>query len=124
MGRSVISQLFTTHGFLSGLVLGTAVTYAIQPEGNPWLLFGGVALGVIAILCNSRVYQVQTQEAAETKEMEAAELLNEEQTKQPPKPSFVKGLSICIVGGIFLGFYPVLYSKSMIPGHGNVGPRH
>lgn len=34
------------------LVLGVIVNYIGVPSGNPWLLFGGVALVVVAIICN------------------------------------------------------------------------
>lgn len=34
------------------LVLGVIINYIGVPEGNPWLLFGGVALVVAAIICN------------------------------------------------------------------------
>lgn len=34
------------------LVLGTVVNYIGAPKGNPWILFLGIALIVIAIICN------------------------------------------------------------------------
>ena len=34
------------------LVLGVLNTYLVAPKGDPWLLFAGVALIVIAIICN------------------------------------------------------------------------
>ena len=37
------------------LVLGVIVNYLGIPTGNPLLLFGGVALIVIAIICNGVV---------------------------------------------------------------------
>ena len=34
------------------LVLGTVVNYIGAPKGNPWILFLGIALIVVAIICN------------------------------------------------------------------------
>jgi glucose uptake protein len=39
------------------LALGVIVNYISSPQGNPLLIFGGVALIVIAILLNARAYQ-------------------------------------------------------------------
>jgi len=39
------------------LVLGVVVNYIANPQGNPWLIFGGVALIAIAILLNAKAYQ-------------------------------------------------------------------
>jgi len=39
------------------LALGVIVNYISSPQGNPLLIFGGVALIVLAILLNARAYQ-------------------------------------------------------------------
>ena len=39
------------------LVLGVIVNYISNPQGNPMLIFGGVAMVAIAILLNARAYQ-------------------------------------------------------------------
>jgi len=39
------------------LALGVVVNYISSPQGNPLLIFGGVALIVLAILLNARAYQ-------------------------------------------------------------------
>lgn len=39
------------------LVLGVVVNYSSNPQGNPVLIFGGVALIVLAIILNARAYQ-------------------------------------------------------------------
>ncbi|MFZ4707916.1 MAG: GRP family sugar transporter [Bacteroidales bacterium] len=39
------------------LVLGVVLNYISNPQGNPVLIFGGVALIVFAILLNARAYQ-------------------------------------------------------------------
>ena len=44
-------------GIGSALVLGVMVNYISNPQGNPVLIFGGVALIALAILLNARAYQ-------------------------------------------------------------------
>ena len=39
------------------LVVGSVGSYLFSPQGNPWLLFGGIALVIIAILCDSAAYR-------------------------------------------------------------------
>ena len=41
------------------LVLGVVVNYVGAPKGNPVLIFGGVALIVVAILCNAWAYRLK-----------------------------------------------------------------
>jgi glucose uptake protein len=39
------------------LVLGVLLNYLADPQGNPWLIFSGVALIAIAIILNARAYK-------------------------------------------------------------------
>lgn len=39
------------------LVIGSVLNYLVTPKGNPWLLFGGVALVVIAIIFDALAYR-------------------------------------------------------------------
>jgi glucose uptake protein len=39
------------------LVIGSILNYFITPKGNPWLLFGGIALVVIAIILDAMAYR-------------------------------------------------------------------
>ena len=66
------------------LVIGVAVNYAQNPIGDVGLLFGGVALVILAILLNANAYRS----------------LPKDQTKSP-----TKGLILSIVAGILMGFF-------------------
>jgi glucose uptake protein len=74
------------------LIVGALSSYLISPQGNPLLLFGGITLVVIAIICDSLAYR--TREAARS-------------------GSNVRGIVISLLAGLLMGtFYP-LVSKSM-----------
>jgi glucose uptake protein len=74
------------------LIVGALSSYLISPKGNPLLLFGGIALVVTAIICDSLAYR--TREAARI-------------------GSNVRGIVISLISGVLMGtFYP-LVSKSM-----------
>ena len=66
------------------LVIGVAVNYSQNPIGNVEMLFGGVALVILAILLNASAYRS----------------LPKDQTKSPSK-----GLILSIVAGILMGFF-------------------
>jgi glucose uptake protein len=74
------------------LIVGALSSYLISPKGNPLLLFGGIALVVAAIICDSLAYR--TREAGRD-------------------GSNVRGIVISLISGVLMGtFYP-LVSKSM-----------
>lgn len=74
------------------LVLGAVGSYIFSPQGNPRLLFGGIALVVIAIICDSLAYR----------ERETAS-----------RKGNVRGLVLSLASGALMGsFYPVL-TKAM-----------
>lgn len=73
------------------LVIGAASSYILSPQGNPWLLFGGIALIVTAIVCDSLAYR----------EREGA------------SKGGRRGLVLSLVSGALMGsFYPVI-SRAM-----------
>ena len=39
------------------LVIGATLNYLVEPKGNPWLLFGGIALVVVAIVLDALAYR-------------------------------------------------------------------
>ena len=65
------------------LVLGVVVNYIGEPKGNPVLIFGGVALIVVAILCNAWAYRL----------------------KESGKSVPVKGIVLSIVCGTLMAFF-------------------
>ena len=75
------------------LVVGALSSYILSPQGSPLLLFGGVALVSIAILCDSLAYR--------SREVERSRGGN------------TRGIVISVVAGLLMGtFYP-LVAKAM-----------
>jgi glucose uptake protein len=74
------------------LIVGALGSYLFTPRGNPLLLFGGLALIIIAIICDSLAYR-------------------ERETQQ--KARNYRGLVLSLLAGTLMGtFYP-LVSKAM-----------
>lgn len=74
------------------LVIGVVVNYIATPLGNPYLLFLGLALVVIAILVDTAAYKKLPQEK---------------------KGDQKKGIIISIVAGILMGFFYRFVAASM-----------
>ena len=76
------------------LVLGVVVNYISNPQGNPLLIFGGVALIALAILLNARAYQkLQTNSATGDSK---------------------KGLILSVVSGCLMGLFYKYVAGSMV----------
>ena len=76
------------------LVLGVTVNYISNPQGNPLLIFGGVALITLAIILNARAYQK----------------LQSSGTGKVSK----KGLILSVVSGCLMGFFYKYVAGSMV----------
>ncbi|MEO8415012.1 MAG: GRP family sugar transporter [Ginsengibacter sp.] len=76
------------------LVLGVIVNYISNPQGNPVLIFGGVALITVAIILNARAYQKM-------------------QNKDSAKVS-KKGLILSVVSGCLMGLFYRYVAGSMV----------
>ncbi|MEP7109241.1 MAG: GRP family sugar transporter [Ferruginibacter sp.] len=76
------------------LVIGVIVNYIDNPVGNKLLLFGGVALIVVAILLNANAYR----------KMQSG-------NKNPSS----KGLLLSIVAGVLMGFFYKYVAAAMFP---------
>lgn len=75
------------------LVLGVFVNYLANPQGNPLLIFGGVALIVLAILFNARAYhKLQTNSAVKLTR---------------------KGLLLSVLSGLLMGLFYKYVAVSM-----------
>src|SRR3954454_4531628 len=74
------------------LVLGVIVNYIDQPEGNPVLLFSGVALIAAAIIINAIAYKKSSSEN---------------------KTSSTKGLVLSVVSGLLMGLFYRFVARSM-----------
>jgi glucose uptake protein len=82
------------------LVVGAVSTYIISPKGNPFLLFGGIALVVAAIVFDAIAYRLREKERAAMSR---------------------RGIVISLIAGLLMGaFYPFV-SKAMT-GEGAAGP--
>jgi len=82
------------------LVIGAVSNYVISPKGNPLLLFGGIALIVVAILFDAMAYK------------------NREETHQ--KTGW-RGILISLLAGVLMGcFYP--FVSAAMSGPLPVGP--
>jgi len=75
------------------LVLGVITNYAATPVGNPIILFGGVALIIIAIILDARAYQ-----------------------KLPTSSVVVttQGIMISLIAGFLMGFFYRFVAASMV----------
>jgi glucose uptake protein len=74
------------------LIVGALSSYLISPRGNPLLLFGGITLIVIAIICDSLAYR--TREAARS-------------------GSNVRGIVISLFSGVLMGLLHETYCRGI-----------
>ncbi|MEO7767706.1 MAG: GRP family sugar transporter [Ferruginibacter sp.] len=74
------------------LILGVIVNYAGNPQGNVFLLFGGVALIAIAIIINANAYK---------------------QVNKGKTTFSSKGLILAVVAGVLMGFFYKYVAVSM-----------
>jgi glucose uptake protein len=90
------------------LVIGTVWSYALNPQGNPTLLFGGALLVVVAIVVDAFAYSAYVDQ----KKAEAVKALNEDpraRKKAANAPGAARGIALSIVSGILMGtFYPMV----------------
>ena len=76
------------------LVLGVIVNYISNPQGNPLLIFGGVALIALAIILNAKAYQkLQTSDTGKVSK---------------------KGLILSVVSGCLMGLFYKYVAVSMV----------
>ena len=83
------------------LVVGSVTSYLVNPKANPLLLFGGVALVVVAIILDAAAYRRREDKA---------------------KAATTRGIVLSLVAGLLMGsFYP-LVARAMSGADGNPGP--
>jgi glucose uptake protein len=83
------------------LVIGVVVNYIANPLGNTLLLFSGVAFVVLAILLNALAYR---------------------RLQMGNKGTSSKGLTLSVVGGVFMGLFYKYVAASMFPDFANPLP--
>jgi len=76
------------------MVLGVIINYAGQPKGNPLLLFIGVALVVVAIICNGIASGKMQKEKGDMEKNR-------------------KGIILAIVAGVLMAFFYRFVAKAM-----------
>ena len=79
------------------LVLGVVVNYIGAPKGDPVTLFAGVALIVVAILCNAFAYKVKTSRM----------------TRSSQQPQLAKGILLSVVCGVLMAFFYRFIARTM-----------
>jgi glucose uptake protein len=85
------------------LVEGVLINYVAQPRGNPALIFGGVALIMVAIILDGLAYR-----NCQSKDSEPGQL--------------IKGISLAISGGILMGLFYFLVQRSISPNFEHLEP--
>jgi glucose uptake protein len=112
------------------LVVGVTLNYVVDPQGNPYLLFCGILLVMLAIIADSQAYRLKDREAREAKA--AADKAAEEkaaaaksQTARPALQTRVlqskkriktpaRGIVLSLVAGLLMGFFYPLVSLGMM----------
>lgn len=82
------------------LVVGAISSYILSPQGNPLLLFGGIALVVAAIVFDAIAYRLR-------------------ETERPAMSR--RGIFISLIAGLLMGMFYPFVSKAMT-GEGAPGP--
>jgi glucose uptake protein len=76
------------------LVVGSVGSYVVSPKGNPALLFGGIAIVVLAIVFDAAAYRIREQQRSVS----------------------TRGVVLSLISGVLMGsFYP-LVSRAMTGG--------
>ena len=88
------------------LVLGVVVNYFVKPQGNPALIAAGVALIVVAILCNAFAYKLK-----------AAGSENAGKGR-----SIVKGIVLSVICGVLMSFFYGFVARTMDMNFANAAP--
>ncbi len=88
------------------LSVGVVLNYIIKPAGNPKLLFGGMGVILLAIVCTALAYAAHT---ASKPAPPAPAPQPGRRSQAPRKPSALKGVLLSICAGALMGlFYPVV----------------
>jgi len=114
------------------LVVGVTLNYFINPQGNPYLLFCGILLVVLAIIADSQAYRLKDREARQAKaaadkaaEEKAAATAAKSQTAKPYSQTRVlqtkkriktptRGIVLSLLAGLLMGFFYPLVSLGMM----------
>jgi len=96
------------------LVVGVIWNYCVNPQGNPLLLFIGVAMVVAAIVLDGVAYRVHTMAKAAASPAQGTE-------NAAGKSKIRKGILLSVAGGLLMGmFFPLVEIGKKGPG--GMGP--
>jgi glucose uptake protein len=92
------------------LIVGVVASYFINPEGNPILLFSGVALVMVAILLDSAAHRARDRGLkAAVPEVPTKDPKTGKPLKTPKRKSPARGIFISLFSGVLMGaFYPLV----------------
>jgi glucose uptake protein len=92
------------------LVVGVVWNYLLNPQGNPMLLGGGVALVVVAIIVDALAYKTHANQVATQAQKKAG--------------GGFKGILLSLISGLLMGsFYPLVeMGKGGGPDNAGLGP--
>jgi glucose uptake protein len=82
------------------LIVGVIWNYLVNPQGNPWLLFTGVALIVGAIVADAIAYRALAASRS---------VPGDKADADAKRAATWKGIRLAIIGGVLMGmFYPLV----------------
>ena len=107
------------------LIIGVVWNYILQPQGNPMLLFLGVALVLGAIIVDAIAYRRNaSRPEPDDDASEAAKPEKKGKKAEAKKRKAAKGIILSVVCGVLMGsFYPLVQmSREGGIGSGGLGP--
>jgi glucose uptake protein len=91
------------------LIIGAVLNFIINPAGRPAMVFGGVALVVLAIVTTAAAYAALSKQRAAEKPPEAAPQPVKRGKPRAQKASPWKGIGLSLAAGVLMGlFYPLV----------------
>jgi glucose uptake protein len=95
------------------LIVGVILNYIIKPAGNPTLLFGGVAVVLMAIVVTALAHAAHAKARAVSVEAEPQAVAGARAVQRPSGQrggsSPLKGIILSLVAGLLMGaFYPLV----------------
>ena len=80
------------------LVIGVVWSYVLNPQGNPFLLFGGAAILVIGIVVVSQAYRIH----AKAKDVARAQEWKLKSKHRPPPKTGFKAIGLSLACGVLI----------------------
>lgn len=91
------------------LIIGAVLNFIINPAGRPALVFGGVALVVLAIVMTAAAYAALSRQRAAEKPTEAPPDYRRRGKSPARRASPWKGIGLSLAAGVLMGlFYPLV----------------